>query len=206
MLYPQLASQVAQLFAEPPLHAGSQAAAREAVLDKLKHQVQQAATGEAALALTFVCTHNSRRSHLAQIWASLGVAYFGYGQITAYSAGTEVTALNERVIVALEALGFRVERPEGDNPQYHIYFSDDHPPVLCWSKRFDDPSLPQTGFTAVMVCDHAEQNCPFIPGTKHRLALPFLDPKYSDGTAAEREAYQTAALTIGAEVLRVFNR
>lgn len=206
MLYPLLASHVSQLLREPPDHQRSNEAGREEHLTSLRQQLSESAVAKEQLDLLFVCTHNSRRSHLAQIWASLAAAYFGHDQLCAYSCGTEVTALNERAVAATEQLGFRVERPPGDNPRYQIYFSEDYPPVSCWSKRFDDPSLPQKDFTAIMVCDHAERNCPLIPGTKHRMSLPFVDPKYADGTAGEAEAYQTAALAIGGELLKAFSK
>lgn len=205
MLYPELEHLVTRLLAEPPIHQRSNGEGRDEVLGRLAEQVK-GAEADAPLALLFVCTHNSRRSHLAQIWANLGAAYFGYEHVTTYSCGTETTALNERVVTTLKTLGFRVERPEGDNPKYQIYFSEDFPPVSCWSKTFDDSSLPKKDFTAVMVCDHAEQNCPFIPGTKHRMPLPFVDPKYADDTEEEAEAYRTAALAVGGEILQLFNK
>jgi hypothetical protein len=44
--------------------------------------------------LTFICTHNSRRSHMSQIWAQTAACYYGLDRVRAYSGGTEVTACN----------------------------------------------------------------------------------------------------------------
>src|SRR6478752_7363247 len=49
------------------------------------------AAGETAR-LTFICTHNSRRSHLAQIWAQVTAAHYGVGGVETFSGGTEATA------------------------------------------------------------------------------------------------------------------
>jgi arsenate reductase (thioredoxin) len=41
--------------------------------------------------LTFICVHNSRRSHLSQFWAQAAAEFYGVKNITCYSGGTEVT-------------------------------------------------------------------------------------------------------------------
>src|SRR5689334_19004318 len=44
--------------------------------------------------LTFICTHNSRRSHLAQIWAQTAATHFGFPGVQTFSGGTAATAFN----------------------------------------------------------------------------------------------------------------
>ena len=58
--------------------------------------------------LVFICTHNSRRSHMAQLWAQAAAAYYGIPNVIAYSGGTEVTAFNSRAVKTMEELGFRI--------------------------------------------------------------------------------------------------
>ena len=53
---------------------------------------------------------------------------------------------------------------------------------------------------AVMVCSHADENCPFIPGVRKRLSLPFEDPKEFDGKVNEKEAYLDSFWQICAEL------
>jgi hypothetical protein len=60
--------------------------------------------------LTFICTHNSRRSHIAQLWAAAGAAYYGVPNVATFSGGTEATAFNPRAVAALERAGFRVAK------------------------------------------------------------------------------------------------
>ena len=38
--------------------------------------------------LNFICTHNSRRSHLGQIWAAIAGAYYNV-DVATFSGGTE---------------------------------------------------------------------------------------------------------------------
>src|SRR4051794_2365719 len=40
--------------------------------------------------LTFICTHNSRRSHFSQLWAKTAAQYYGIANVATYSGGTEV--------------------------------------------------------------------------------------------------------------------
>ncbi|WP_144059748.1 arsenate-mycothiol transferase ArsC [Rhodopirellula sallentina] len=62
------------------------------------------------LRLTFICTHNSRRSQLAQVWAQTAAAYFGLTRedVLCFSGGTEATACNRRTVEALRRSGFVV--------------------------------------------------------------------------------------------------
>lgn len=151
--------------------------------------------------LTFICTHNSRRSHLAQVWLATLAAHFGYDGIETYSGGTAVTACNPRTVAALERAGFRVEDPGGDNPRYRIHFSAEAPPLVAWSKLYDDPANPTEDFAAVMTCSEADADCPFIPGAAIRIPLTYEDPKVADGTPEEAARYDERTRQIGRELL-----
>lgn len=151
--------------------------------------------------LNFICTHNSRRSHLGMIWAALAAHVAERSSLEAYSGGTEATAMNPRTVAALRRAGFRVEDPGGDNPRYLVRFSDNAPALVCFSKVFDHPENPTGEFAAVMTCDHADQNCPFIPGAKLRLPLTYDDPKAADDTPGEAARYDERLRQIGREIL-----
>ena len=85
---------------------------RKSRLRKLADYVYERADDVAAL--TFICTHNSRRSQLAQVWAAVAAHHFGLDHVRTYSGGTEVTAFNPYAVAALEradfALKFRMGR------------------------------------------------------------------------------------------------
>ena len=59
--------------------------------------------------LMFICTHNSRRSHMGQIWAAAAANHLGIDGVRTYSAGTEATAFNPNAIAALERTGCLME-------------------------------------------------------------------------------------------------
>lgn len=126
--------------------------------------------------------------------------HYGLENIEAYSGGTEITAFNPRAVAAVERAGFTVKHKEGENPNYHVYYSDDAPPLKCFSKTYDDPSNPQTEFAAVMTCSDADQNCPFIAGAEKRISLPYVDPKESDGTTEEEKVYDGRCRQIAEEM------
>lgn len=152
--------------------------------------------------LNFICTHNSRRSHLSQIWAATAAAYHGLGNIQCFSGGTEATAFNPRALAAIQRAGFYIENPGGDNPHYLVHYSDEAAPLTCFSKVFNDPFNPATDFAAVMTCTHADQNCPFIPGAT-RISIPYLDPKAADDTPHESATYDERVKQIGREMFYV---
>lgn len=161
---------------------------------------------ESSTALLFVCTHNSRRSHIAAIWAGVAARLYQQQGVTAYSAGTEVTAFNPKAVAALRRAGFPVSGDgQGENPRYTIDVDGNGEPLEFFSKRYDDTSIKDAPLTAIMVCTDADENCPLIPNAEFRLALPFVDPKAWDGTAQEGDRYDASVREIGREMLYVFS-
>lgn len=179
---------------------------RIAALDSLS-EAMRAKTGSAEpLSLVFICTHNSRRSHLAQIWAQALAAHLQL-PLRAFSGGTEATAFNPNAVNAMKGLGFEVEEAvSGVNPRYQVRFSLEHPPMELWSKHFSDSANPASGFIAVMTCGEADEACPFVPGAAFRISLPYEDPKKSDGSGREPEVYRERSLQIASELLYAFGK
>jgi arsenate reductase (thioredoxin) len=156
--------------------------------------------------LNFICTHNSRRSHISQIWAQTAAHYYGINNVETFSGGTEATAFNPRAVSAMKQAGFDITALKaGENPVYQVKFSNDAPALTVFSKKYDDDFNPKTGFAAVMTCSHADDNCPFIPGAK-RISLTFDDPKEFDGTAQESAKYSERVHDIGREILYAFSQ
>ncbi len=160
--------------------------------------------------MVFICTHNSRRSQLAQVWAQVAVHKYELDGVRAWSAGTEATAVADPVIAALEKDGFRLDGAgdydvEGNRIQteYLVNYDDEVSPVHLYSKTIDEPDNPAGDFAAIMVCSDADENCPFVPGAAVRFSLPFEDPKVSDGTADEATTYQGRSFAIAREMMYV---
>ena len=155
--------------------------------------------------LVFVCTHNSRRSHLGQVWAKTMATVYGIAGVETFSAGTEATACHPNTIGALAAQGFAIEKGQGENPVYRVAFAENLDPSLCWSKVWSDDANPKSGFAAVMVCGNADKNCPIIPGCDLRLGITYVDPKAADGSLDQDAAYRTRSLQIAAEMAYVMS-
>lgn len=193
-LFPELGAYVQDLLAEadqiPP--------SRKKELARLGDFIRTNPFGVSRL--NFICTHNSRRSHLAQIWTAVAAAYYGLSEVETYSGGTEATALNPRVVAALRRIGFQITSGEGPNPFYQIKFAEALLALRCWSKRFSDPANPTQDFAAIMTCSDADENCPFIPGAELRLPLTYDDPKVADDTPEESSRYDERTRQIGREV------
>ncbi|MBK8489688.1 MAG: protein-tyrosine-phosphatase [Saprospirales bacterium] len=161
---------------------------------------------DSRVSLIFICTHNSRRSHFAQIWASTAAAWYGVEGVETYSGGTEATAFNPRAVAALERAGFQVEDPGGDNPVYRLTFAAGGPSLECFSKVYDDAHNPRENFVAVMTCSEADEHCPFIPGTALRIPLTYEDPKEADNTPEETARYDERCRQIARELFFLFSQ
>ncbi|MCG2461037.1 protein-tyrosine-phosphatase [Flavobacteriaceae bacterium F89] len=168
------------------------------ICSKLDHQQE--------IRLVFVCTHNSRRSHLAQVWAQTMAHYFGVGSVVAYSGGTQATAMSPSVAKTLIATGYRVTPiSSGANRVYAIKFAENEHPVMGFSKIYDHDFNPRFGFAAVMTCSQADRDCPYIEGAEKRISLPYEDPKLFDGTKEEEDKYLERSQQIAAEMHYVFS-
>lgn len=154
--------------------------------------------------LNFICTHNSRRSHMSQLWAQAAAYHFGHNNIKTYSGGTKATAFNPRAVLALQQHGFQIEESgevlEEKNIIYTTSFAD-HPSIQSFSKKYNDSYNPQSQFAAIMVCSNADKSCPLVTGADFRLAIPYVDPKVSDNTPKEEATYFAKSEEIGKEMV-----
>jgi protein-tyrosine phosphatase/arsenate reductase len=180
-------------------------AERKQILDELTAFIQNKKENNESIQLLFVCTHNSRRSHLGQIWASVAACYYNITNVITYSAGTEATAFNQNAINALKIQGFSVEQIDtSSNPHFKVSFGINES-IECFSKTINDQTNPNSNFAAVMTCSDAYENCPFIPGAEKRIGITYQDPKQFDGTLLQNEKYIERSLQIATECLYVFS-
>jgi arsenate reductase (thioredoxin) len=202
-LYPAL-----QNYAELRVHEFDQISAeRKSQLAKLAAFVQQWHRQESPCRIIFVCTHNSRRSQMAQAWTQVAAEFYGIQGIECYSGGTESTAMNPRTVASLKRAGFQIQAANSDtNPLYHVQLRPNSAPSNFFSKLVHDASNPSREFVAVMTCSEADQSCPDVKGSSLRLALPFEDPKISDNTPAETETYDARCQQIAREMLYVMSQ
>lgn len=157
--------------------------------------------------LNFICTHNSRRSHLAQVWAQTAAAYFDIKNVSCYSGGTEATALFPVVAKMLKESGFKIEIiSEGINPFYSIKFASNDHPVIGFSKSFNASFNPENEFAAIMTCSQADEACPFIAGAEKRIPITYDDPKVFDNTPQQFKKYQERSAQIATEMFYVFSQ
>jgi arsenate reductase len=180
---------------------------RKPILKELTDFVTERKKSNQRSDLNFICTHNSRRSHMAQIWAQTAAYYFGIENIQTYSGGTEATAFNPKAVNAMRFAGFEISVIEdGSNPKYSVQYSSDAPTLTVFSKKYDDAFNVSKDFAAVMTCSHADENCPLIIGAAKRIALTYDDPKNFDGTPQESEKYLERVYEIGREILFAFSQ
>lgn len=180
---------------------------RKRILDSLIYFIQQKIDENKPIRIHFICTHNSRRSHLAQVWAQTMVHYFRLQNVYCYSGGTEATALFPMVAETLKNSGFKIQiLSKGENPVYSIKYAENEPPIIGFSKKIDDEFNPKSEFAAVLTCAQADANCPFVAGAEKRIPLPFEDPKEFDNTSLQTEKYNERSLQIATELLYVFSQ
>ncbi len=93
------------------------------------------------------------------------------GKATIYSAGIETHGLNKGAVAIMSKDGIDISMHTSN----HV---DEYADV-----KFD---------YMITVCDHANENCPYLPGVAVRLHHNFTDPSKVKGTEEEIEAAFTS--------------
>jgi len=180
---------------------------RKSTLQPLIEYIQTKISSQQELRLNFICTHNSRRSHLSQVWAQAIASHFELKNVFCYSGGTAATTLYPMVAKTLEKSGFKIRViSEGINPVYSIKYDKNEHPIIGFSKTYDDNFNPQSEFAAIMTCSQADAGCPFIAGAEKRIPITCDDPKEFDGTKQQEAKYQERSLQIATELFYVFSK
>ncbi|MFY8191217.1 MAG: low molecular weight phosphatase family protein [Bacteroidia bacterium] len=180
---------------------------RKNVLQGLVAYIQSKKDLGETIRLNFICTHNSRRSHLSQIWAQTMAYQYGIKNVYCYSGGTEATAMFPKVAETLIHQGFHIEKlSETDNPVYAVKFAQNEHPIICFSKAYQHEFNPKNNFAAVVTCNNADEACPIVFGAEARIPVKYNDPKAFDNTPQQTEKYAERSLEIAQEMAWVFSQ
>ncbi len=182
-------------------------AERKVQLKEIADYVKERVKAGKPARLTFICTHNSRRSHMSQIWAAVAATDQKVASVETFSGGTEATAFNPRAIASIERTGLKIEKlDDGKNPKYTVRYGGKGLSVICFSKVYNDSPNPTEEFCAVMTCSQADKACPLVKGCSLRVAIPYDDPKVADGTPEEAAKYDERCAQISRDMLFLFSQ
>ena len=177
------------------------ASKRQQELKKIALYVKSKNAANEPAQLTFICTHNSRRSHFAAVWAQTAAEYYGVPGVKTFSGGIQVTACNIRTVEAMRRAGFSVvDSTGGTNPVYLVQYSVKAPALRAWSKLYNQDGNPKENYLAAMTCAHADKNCPVVEGASVRVGIHYEDPKDSDGKPEEKATYDERCRQIAREM------
>lgn len=180
---------------------------RKVVLQPLIEFIQKKLDLGEQIRISFICTHNSRRSLLAQVWAQTLAHHFNLKNVFCYSGGTESTSLFPKVAEVLKKVGFKVKMlSKGKNPIYCIHYSKNEHPVVGFSKEIDHDFNPESCFAAIMTCSQVEKACPFVPGAETQIPITYKDPKEWDNSPNQTEKYIVKSQQIATEMFYVFSQ
>lgn len=185
---------------------GTIAAERRQVLDAIAGDVTARLQDGKSADLTFICTHNSRRSHMSQIWAQTAAYYYGLDKVRTFSGGTQATACNCRTVAAMRRVGFDIQdATAGDNPIYLVRYATDRPVIRAYSKLYNADDNPRRDFIALMTCSVADKICPVVQGAASRYAIHYVDPRLCDDTPTETIAYNERCREIAREMFYIMS-
>lgn len=152
--------------------------------------------------ILIVCTHNSRRSQLAEALWSMAAEFYEIPQLVVSSSGTEATAFHPNALDALRQFGAQADiASDGPNPTYRVSWRVGMEKKMFSKKINDTLESAEASIGMVAVCSDAAENCPVILGADWKLSLPYLDPKHADNTPEAPLVYQATLETIAKEAL-----
>jgi arsenate reductase len=178
---------------------------RKQLLKSIAVYIAEQVTANKKVNLNYICTHNSRRSQLAQVWSSYATNYYKFSDINSFSGGTAATAFYRNTVKTLQEVGFTFQIIEfsHQNPVYAINYKNGINPIVGFSKLYDD-EYNKKPFIAITTCSNAAENCPFITDAIERFHLPFNDPKTFDNTLYQSEKYLEINQQIAGEIHFIF--
>lgn len=180
---------------------------RKEYLNELVSYITEQQKAQKAINLVFVCTSNSRRSHMAQVWSQIASYYYDVKKVNTFSGGTEKTKVNKNALLALEKTGIVLQsHQQSENPVWLASIGVKFTPMVLFSKVYTDSTNPSQNFGAVMVCAEANESCPIVPGADFRLGLSYQDPKAFDNTPQQNEKYDERCRQIAREMFYVFSQ
>jgi arsenate reductase (thioredoxin) len=180
---------------------------RRLLLQPLIDYIQRKKDSKTKVFLIFICTHNSRRSHLSQIWAQTMAYHFGINNVYCYSGGTEATATFPLIVETLIQQGFQIQKLSStENPVFMVKYSPNESPIICFSKQYNHDFNPKNNFGAILTCNGADESCPIVFGAEERFPIKYNDPKIYDNTALRTEKYIEKSIEIGQEMFYVFSK
>ena len=114
-------------------------------LDRLASIISETLESKDICRIMAICTHNSRRSQLMEAWFVAASQYFNIDGISSSSGGTEATAFNIRMVLAMRHTGFHlIEEKPGQNPLYDLIpIRETALGHRMFSKKYDDPFNPK---------------------------------------------------------------
>ncbi|MHC5352977.1 arsenate-mycothiol transferase ArsC [Myroides sp. LJL115] len=201
-MYPKLYTFIDAILGSVPIEHE-----RNELVQPLIYFIQDKVNKGLPIDLNFICTHNSRRSHLCQIWMQVAASYYDIPKLRCYSGGTQQTALYPMVATVLKKQGLNVFKiTETQNPIYAIKSSDNAVPIICFSKKYEDTFNPSSGYAAVLTCSQADHGCPFIVGAEKRIPITYEDPKAFDTTKNQEEGYFKRSFEIAREMFYILSQ
>jgi arsenate reductase (thioredoxin) len=156
--------------------------------------------------IIFICTHNSRRSQLAQCWSIASSQYYNLKNINFFSGGMETTSFNRKALNALKRSGFIIDQKNQEAQVYLLKTSKTSDGQKFFSKRYDYKRNPQKKFLAIMTCSDADKKCPFVKGADKKIFLPYHDPRRSDGSDLEESIYDQSCYIIAQEMFYIMKK
>ncbi|MEO6977826.1 MAG: arsenate reductase ArsC [Mucilaginibacter sp.] len=107
-----------------------------------------------------LCTGNSCRSQLAEGY----LRHFAGDKAVVYSAGIETHGVNPKAIQVMAEDGIDISHHTSNNVEEYLTIPFDY---------------------IITVCDNANENCPYFPGTAQRVHQNFPDPAKASGTSEQ---------------------
>jgi len=182
-------------------------AERKELLQPLVEYIQAKKDHNEIIRLSFICTHNSRRSHFSQVWAQTMAYHYDIKNFFCYSGGTEATAMYPYMAIVFAELGFIIQKLcDTANPVYAIKYSENENPVICFSKVYNDRYNPKSHFGAILNCHDSDSACPIIFGAEAKFPINYEDPKIYDNTPFQSIKYTERCLEIAQEMWWVFSQ
>lgn len=174
-------------------------------LEELGNYLFTKTQGDKDINVLLISRHNSRRSHMGQLWLMTAAEYYGIQDVHIFSGGIEPTELDSRVIRALKKCGFKVAGSSRTaNPTYVISNGSGNS-YMVFAKQYNGRENPSSNFVAVVLSEVANNTLETVPGADKKIPVLYQDLEHFDDTPEEEQKYDEGCRQIARDMFYVMH-
>ena len=176
-------------------------------LNELALFVEERRLRNEPIKIVFTCDSNARTSLMAEIWANAAAYYFQVEDVEFYSGGLSPGQVSHKALKSMERAGFIFYEFESVlGTRYQVNYGYDAEPLEIYAKKYSAKGNPTRGYCAALTCASMIHLDPALKGVLVKIALPYEDLAFIEGTEEVDQAYDQLNASMAREMFHFMQK